>query len=180
MRAGTVPGCVIDGELQTGEGRKWLRLPEWEWLANGTMASLFSQSVRAHRRAWRHHSCGVFGPSAIPPVPNTTDFSQGLAEPVLPASCHHLRPRTELRPSRGSGVRKSRPHPPLCGCPLPYPDPSRRGFRRLKSTRSPDDTKGRVGHGMGGQRVPAPGLGATALSSLLCQASEASLQEPCQ
>lgn len=43
MRAGTVPGCVTDGELQTGEGRKWLRLPEWEWLTNGIMASLFSQ-----------------------------------------------------------------------------------------------------------------------------------------
>ena len=46
--------------------------------------------------AWRRHSCGVFGPSAVPPVPHTTNSSQGLAEPVLPASCHHLRPRTEL------------------------------------------------------------------------------------
>lgn len=43
----------------------------------------------------------------------------------------------------------------------------------------PEDTKGRVGHGMRAG-VPAPGLGTAALSSLLCQASEASLHEPCQ
>lgn len=95
VRAGTVPGCVTDGKRQTGEGRKWLRLPEWEWLANGIMASCSVRSVRVHRRAWRHHSCGVSAPSAPPQYPTPLTSHRGWQSLFSLASCHHLRPRTE-------------------------------------------------------------------------------------